>query len=91
MILSAEITLYPLQDSYLPAIEAVIGKLNTFADIEVQTFPTATILMGDYDLVMDAIKECMRWSTQEFGKLVFVTKFLPGYCALTSSSSSDFK
>ena len=82
MMLSVEITLYPLQDDYLPSIKAVIEKLNTFADIEVQTFPTATILMGDYDLVIDAIKETMRWSTEEFGKLIFVTKFLPNYSAL---------
>ena len=82
MMLSAEITLYPLRDNYLSPIEAVIEKLNTFPDVQVQTFPTATILMGDYDLVMSAIKETMRWSTEEFGKLIFVTKFLPGYSAL---------
>ena len=82
MMLSVEISLYPLQDDYLPAIEAVIEKLNTFADIEVQTFPTATILMGDYDLLMGAIKETMRWSVENHGKLIFVSKFLPDYSAL---------
>lgn len=82
MILSAEITMYPLQDEYLSAIQAIIKKLNTYDGIQIQTFPTATILMGDYDLVMDALKEAMRWSVEECGKAVFVTKFLPGYSAL---------
>lgn len=82
MILSAEITMYPLQDEYLPAIQAMIKKLNSYEGLQVQTFPTATILMGDYDVVMDAIKDAMRWSVEECGKAVFVTKFLPNYSAL---------
>lgn len=79
MILSAEITLYPLQDNYLPIIKATIEKLNSFPDICVSTVPTATILIGDYDLLMDAIKETIKWSYNEYGKCVFVTKYLPGY------------
>jgi len=31
---------------------------------------------------MDALKEAMRWSVEECGKAVFVTKFLPNYQAL---------
>lgn len=82
MILSAEISMYPLQDDYIPAIDKVIEKLNSYPGVQVQTVATATILMGDYDLVMDAIKETLRWSIDECGKAVFVTKFLPGYSAL---------
>ena len=79
MILSAEITLYPLQDNYLPIIKATIEKLNSFRDISVSTVPTATILVGDYDLLMDAIKQTIEWSYNTYGKCVFVAKFLPGY------------
>ena len=82
MKLSAEITMYPLQDEYLPAIQAVIKKLNTYPDIQVQTFPTATIVMGEYEHVMAVLTEVMRWSVEHCGKAVFVTKFLPNYSAL---------
>lgn len=82
MKLSAELTLYPLQNDYLPAIKATIEKLNTFADIRVQTFPTATVVMGDYDAVMALVKSIVAWSYENFGKCVFVVKFLPDYCAL---------
>jgi len=91
MILSAEITMYPLKDEYLPAIESVIEKLNTYEDIEIQTSPTSTILMGDYDVVMNAIKETIRFSAEECGKSVFVTKFLPGYSALTGNRPSGLE
>lgn len=82
MLLSAEITMYPLQEEYIPVIRAFIEKLNTFENLQVETVPTATILMGDYDVVMEVLKEAMRWSHEHQGKAVFITKFLPGYEAL---------
>lgn len=79
MQLSVELTLYPLQDNYLDIIKATITKLNQYSAIEVHTFPTATILIGDYEHLMDVLKDCMRWSVEEFGKCVFIAKFLPNY------------
>ena len=82
MHLTVELTLYPLQDNYLPFIKTVVDKLNSLEDIDVQTFPTATILCGDYDDVMKTLSELVRWSHEQFGKCVFVAKFLPGYKAI---------
>ena len=79
MKLSAELTLYPLQDNYLIPIEAVIEKLHNYNSVEVNTFPTATIIIGDYDAVFSVISETIKWSYQKYGKCVFVTKFLPDY------------
>ena len=77
MQLTAEITMYPLQDVYIPPIQKVIAKLNHFDGLSVQTFQSATIVTGDHDTVMDSLKDMMRWSVEECGKAVFVTKFLP--------------
>lgn len=79
MQLSIELTLYPLQDDYLPIIQATIKKLNSYDNIEVNTFPTATILIGEYQATMNALSDCIAWSYTEYGKCVFVAKFLPGY------------
>lgn len=79
MKLSAEITLYPLQDGYLEVIIATIEKLNNYPKIDVTTFPTATILIGDYEDVMSTINEVIAWSFENYGKCIFITKFIPGY------------
>lgn len=82
MKLSAEITMYPLQDDYLPKIKAFIEALARRDNIQRQTFPTGTVLCGDYDEVMAAIGDLLKWSHDTLGKAVFVVKFLPGYQAL---------
>lgn len=82
MILSAEVTLYPLQDDYLPVIKAFLARLADTAQVKFETFPTCTVLTGDYQQVLDTLGEMMRWSQETHGKGVFVVKFLPGYEAL---------
>jgi uncharacterized protein YqgV (UPF0045/DUF77 family) len=79
MKITAEISMYPLREDFVPPIDAVIEKLNSFEGMQVRTFTTATTLFGDYDLVMDALKETLAWSYEQFGMAVFVTKLIPGY------------
>lgn len=82
MKLSVELTLYPLQDDYLPIIKSCIEKINSFEGISVNTVPTATIVVGEYSTVMSMLNELIAWSFEQHGKCVFVAKFLPGYEAL---------
>ena len=49
MKLTAEISMYPLREDFIPPIDAVIAKLNSFTEMQVNTFATATTLIGDYD------------------------------------------
>lgn len=79
MQLTAELTLYPLKTDYLDVIRHTVARLNAYDDIKVKTFPTATILVGNYDRVMEVVGDVMKWSYLEHGKCVFVAKFLPGY------------
>ncbi|MDP6182662.1 MAG: YkoF family thiamine/hydroxymethylpyrimidine-binding protein [Gammaproteobacteria bacterium] len=76
---TVEISMYPIQDDYIPPIDAVIKKLNSFDDLRVTTYPTATTLIGDYAAVMSALQETIAWSHESFGAVVFVTKIIPGY------------
>ena len=46
MLLSAEISMYPLAESYIPPIDAFIEKLNSYAGLKVETFPTCTVIIG---------------------------------------------
>lgn len=81
MIMTAEITMYPFQENYIPPIRAFIDKLAASENLQVDTFPTCTVLVGEYDLIMDVLKEAMAWSHRESGNAVFVSKFIPGYPA----------
>lgn len=82
MKLSAEITLYPLQEDYRAKIKAFLEELTRRAGVRRETFPTCTVLTGDHDQVMALISDLMKWSHDTLGKSVFVVKFLPGYEAI---------
>ena len=82
MMLTAEISLYPNKEDFIPPIKSFIEALNRYDDIQVQTFPTATIVMGEHDRVMDILKVELKAHREEHGMGIFVTKFIPGYEAL---------
>ena len=79
MKMTAELSMYPLKDDFIPPIKAVIEKLNSFSAIKVSTFDTATTLIGEFDEVMDAISQTLVWSHEKYGMAVFVAKLIPGY------------
>ncbi|RTE85865.1 MULTISPECIES: hypothetical protein [Gammaproteobacteria] len=82
MKLSIEISKYPLADEYIKPISGFIDELNNklkaHEGVKVLTNTLSTQVFGDYDLVMTALNDCMKWSFETYGKVVFVVKFLPG-------------
>lgn len=76
MKLAAEISLYPLQNEYIPTIQAFIERLNDYSDLEVQTSATSTIVLGEYVKVMSVLGEEMSRTHEEVGQAIFVCKFL---------------
>ena len=76
MEISVEISKYPLADDYIPAIKSFIDRLNQLEGLTIVTNTMSTQVFGDYDLVMDTLKEEMRLSWKQFGKSIFVCKFI---------------
>ncbi len=76
MEISVEISKYPLADDYIPAIKSFIDRLNQVEGLTIVTNTMSTQVFGDYDLVMDTLKEEMRLSWEQFGKSIFVCKFI---------------
>lgn len=78
MQLSVEISKYPLADDYITPIKGFIEQLNTYPDLKVLTNTMSTQVFGDYDVVMQALQACIKWSFEHYGKVVFVCKFIHG-------------
>ncbi len=82
MLLTAEISMYPLQDDYIPAIDGFIAALNRVEGLKVKTTPTCTLVTGDYDLVFRTLQTEIARCYDQFGRAVYVTKLIPDYQAL---------
>lgn len=78
MKLSVEISKYPLHQDYIPFIKDFIDRLNQYPELTVITNTLSTQIFGDYDLVMQVLNNEIKASYQQFGKAVFVCKFLTG-------------
>lgn len=76
MQISAEISMYPLTDDYLPYIKNFIDRLENTQGLSVVGNTISTQIFGEFDLVMDTIKEEIHLSWQEFGRSIFVVKYL---------------
>ena len=76
MELSVEISKYPLADDYIPAIKDFIERLQAIEGLSVVGNTMSTQVFGDYDLVMDTLKEEIRRSYEQFCKAIFVCKFI---------------
>jgi uncharacterized protein YqgV (UPF0045/DUF77 family) len=77
MILTAEMSLYPLREDYIPVIQSFIDDLNTRVGLTVVTNAMSTQIRGQHDAVMSAVSEVLRRSAERFGDQVLVCKFIP--------------
>jgi uncharacterized protein YqgV (UPF0045/DUF77 family) len=78
MKLSVEISKYPLNQDYIPFIKDFIDRLNAHENLSVITNTMSTQVFGDYDLVMAVLNQEIKKSYEQFGKAIFVCKFING-------------
>ena len=77
MTLSAELSLYPLRDDYIPHIQAIIDDLNSREGLTVITNAMSTQIQGDHGVVMDAVSSALQTSGERCPAQVLVCKFIP--------------
>ncbi len=70
--------MYPLAEGYRPRIQAFIDRLNTHAQLQVQTNALSTQVWGELEQVMSVLAAEMRIAAADAPQLVFVMKVLPG-------------
>jgi len=76
MRVAVDISLYPLDEDFIPPIKDVIERLNGYDNIDVVTNPMATQLRGEYDDVMEALKQEIGKTFEQLPKAVFAIKIL---------------
>jgi uncharacterized protein YqgV (UPF0045/DUF77 family) len=77
MTLTAELSLYPFREDYVPVIQAFIDDLNQREGLTVVTNAMSTQLRGEHETVMAAVSDVLRASARRSGAQVLVCKFLP--------------
>ncbi len=78
MDISVEVSLYPLQDKYLPVIEGVVDRLNSAAGVKVRTNCMSTQITGPVGRVFALIQHEVESVFSQGDKAVFVMKVLNG-------------
>ncbi|PFG07860.1 MULTISPECIES: YkoF family thiamine/hydroxymethylpyrimidine-binding protein [unclassified Marinobacter] len=71
MYLSAQISYYPLTDDYKAPVKDIVKRLE-LSGLEVHANRMSTQIFGEFEDVMSAFSEIMKWSFETYGKAVFV-------------------
>lgn len=77
MMLTAELSLYPLAENYIPPIDSFIAAVRQREDLTVVTNAMSTQLRGEHDVVMGAVSDALRASAERYGMQILVCKFIP--------------
>jgi len=76
MQLAVEISLYPLDESYVRYIRDFIERLNKDPNLFVSTTHTCTLVSAEYDYLMAVMQREMKVTYEQVGQAIFVCKFL---------------
>jgi uncharacterized protein YqgV (UPF0045/DUF77 family) len=74
--IGVEISLYPLNSDYIPAIKGFIERINTYPNLKITTSSMSTQIFGGYADVMRVLERELGETFQRDGKCVFVMKVL---------------
>ncbi|MGM0614164.1 thiamine-binding protein [Halomonas sp. CH40] len=77
MYLSVQLSFYPLTDDFKPPVREVVKRLQE-SGLEVYPNRMSTQVFGEFDAVMAALSDVMKWSFETYGKAAFVANFLEG-------------
>ncbi|WP_461482512.1 hypothetical protein [Porticoccus sp.] len=82
MLVTIDVSMYPNREDFITPIKGFIDRINRYPGLQVQTFPTSTVVQGEYEEAMRAVQETIAACREEFGMAVYVLKVIPGYEAL---------
>jgi uncharacterized protein YqgV (UPF0045/DUF77 family) len=75
---AVEISLYPLDADFIPAIKGFIERLNAYPELQVTTNAMSTQVAGEHARLFEILGKETAVSFGEAGRKVFVMKVLGG-------------
>ena len=76
MQIAVDISLYPLDEDFIPPIKNIIERLGQHDGVEVERNRMSTQLRGEFDVVMPVLSEEIRTTFDNVAKCVFAIKIL---------------
>jgi uncharacterized protein YqgV (UPF0045/DUF77 family) len=89
MNITVDISMYPLDADYKPAIKAFIRRLREFEELMLVTNQMSTQVNGAFETVTSAINTCIRESMEQQDKVVFVARYLNADLDITRVPNID--
>lgn len=76
MQVAVDISLYPLDENFIPPIKGLIDRLDQHEGIKVERNRMSTQIRGDFDTVMPILTNEIRTTFNAVPKAVFTIKIL---------------
>ncbi len=76
MQVAVDISLYPLDENFIPPIREVIERLRSHDGIAVETNRMSTQVRGDFDVVMPILSSEIRATFENVPHAIFAIKIL---------------
>ena len=76
MRVAVDISLYPLDQDFIPPIDDFIARVNRHPALEVETNPMSTQIKGEYADVMQALNDEILGTFEAMPKAVFAIRIL---------------
>ena len=76
MRITAELSMYPLTENYIPLIKGFIDRLYSYENIEVITNSTSTQIVGELSTVFEILSKETAITFTDENPCVFVIKLL---------------
>jgi uncharacterized protein YqgV (UPF0045/DUF77 family) len=76
MRVAVDISLYPLDEDFIPPIKDVIERLNRYEEFDVTTNAMSTQIFGEFDAVMRALHQEIGTTFAAVPKAVFALRIL---------------
>ena len=76
-----DISMYPIKKEFIKPIKSFIQKINTYKNLKITTYPTCTVVQGEFKHAMQSVKDCILACNKDC-RSIYVMKVITGYKAL---------